>query len=102
MSKRRPGNDPVQESRAALALRELCSQLGYCDAIFEQDAFFADPPPNADAFVDAVLLAEGRDPSLVLRQERRPMLDIVAKWAVYDELPAADARSSRPPFPSAR
>jgi hypothetical protein len=30
------------------------------------------------------------------------MLDIVAKWAVYDELPAADARSSRPPFPSAR
>jgi hypothetical protein len=102
LSKRHPGKDPIQESRAELALGELCGQLGYCDARYKQDAIFADPPPDADAFVDAVLLAEGRDPSLVLRQERRPMLDIVGKWAVYDELPAFEARSDRPRFPSDR
>ena len=102
MSNRHPDKNPREDSRALLALREICSRLGYCDALYEQDAIFANPPQDADAFVDAVLLAEGRDPSLVLRDERRPMLDIVTKWAVYDDLPGRDLRSNRPRFPSDR
>ena len=102
VSNRNPGKTPSQDSRALLALREICSRFGYCDALYEQDAIFADPPQDADAFVDAVLLAERRDPSLVLREERRPLLDIVTKWAVYVDFPGGDSQSSRPRFPSDR
>ena len=87
------------DSRAELALGELCSRLGYCDALYESSAIFEDPPPDADAFVDAVLRAEGREPDLVLREERRPMLDIVTKWAVYEEHPGDDQLANRPRFP---
>ncbi len=86
-----------------LALREICSRLGYCDALSEQDAIFASPPADADAFVDAVLLAEGMEPSLVPISTRRgALLDIVNKWALYDDQPESPGLSERPRFPLAR
>jgi hypothetical protein len=70
-------------SRAELALSELCSKLGYCIPPDDQEAILTNPPPDADAFIDAVLVAEGFDPRLSLKQDRRPMLDVVNTWAVY-------------------
>jgi hypothetical protein len=90
---------PLRESRAELALAELCSKLGYCIPRDERDAILRDPPPDADAFVEAVLVAEGRPLDAVLKQERRPMLDIVIKWAVYGS-GKSEGLSDRPPFPS--
>jgi hypothetical protein len=90
-SRRHPAKKPRRESRAELALSELCSKLGYCIPPDEQEAILANPPADEEAFVDAVLIAEGRDLNVVLRQERRPMLDIVTKWGVYDRANRAGA-----------
>ena len=84
VSRRHPGRGQPPESRLDLTLTELCSELGYCIPPDEREAILADPPPDAEALVDAVLIAEGRDPNVVLKEERRPMLDIVARWAVYE------------------
>lgn len=84
VSRRHPGHGQVLESPAELALSELCSKLGYCISPDQREAILDDPPPDAETFVDAVLIAEGRDPNVVLREERHPMLDIVARWAVYE------------------
>jgi hypothetical protein len=91
VSRRHPAKNPRRESRAELALSELCSKLGYCIPPDEQEAILANPPADEEAFVDAVLIAEGRDLNVVLRQERRPMLDIVTKWGVYDRANRAGA-----------
>ena len=88
-------------SRAELALSELCSELGYCLPPDEQETILTSPPPDAEAFVDAVLIAEGQDPELVLKQDRRPMLDIVNKWAVYGGNGPESVRN-RPGFPTER
>lgn len=90
-----------RESRADLALTELCSTLGYCIPPDERDAILRTPPPDAEAFVDAVLVAEGRDLNIVLKQERGPMLDIVNRWAVYDGH-GPDSVRNLPGFPSDR
>jgi hypothetical protein len=99
VSSRHSHQGPSSESRAELALAELCSKLGYCIPPDDRDAILADPPPDAEAFVDAVLIAEGRDLDIVLKAERRPMLDVVTQWAVYGE-PETSSASDRPPFPS--
>ena len=96
---RHPGHDKRRESRAELALAELCSKLGYCISPDEQDAILRNPPSDAEAFIDAVLVAEGRDLNIVLKQERRPMLDIVNRWAVYGGH-GPDSVRNRPGFPS--
>jgi hypothetical protein len=64
---------------------------------------FADLPKDAEAFVDAVLIAEGMEPDLVpISTQRNALLDIVNKWAVYDDRPEHDPLSERPRFPSAQ
>jgi hypothetical protein len=57
---------------------------GYCLAPDDQDTILQHLPANPDAFLDAVLLAEGRDPRLITKQERRPMVEIVARLAYGD------------------
>jgi hypothetical protein len=86
-------------SRAELALGELCSRLGYCIPPDDQEAILDNPPPNAEAFIDAVLVAEGRPLEYVLKDERRPMLDIVTQWGVYDSS-ERHGYLDRPRFPS--
>jgi hypothetical protein len=72
--------------------------LGYCLDPDDQRAILSEPPGDPEAFIDAVLVAEGRPLIAVSRDERRPMLDIVTKWAVYDEADG-NSRSGRPRFP---
>jgi hypothetical protein len=91
-SKRRRG------SRAEAALSELCIRLGYCIPPAEQEAILANPPPDAEAFVDAVLIAEEHDPNLVLKEQRRPMLEIVTNW-LYDDGHGRGSMSDLPRFP---
>jgi len=100
MSKRHPAKNPKRASRAEGALGELCAKLGYCLPPDDQEAILSNPPPDADAFVDAVLIAEGRDPNLMTKQERRPMLDIVGEWAVYDDARGVGSTSNRLRFPT--
>jgi hypothetical protein len=64
-----------------------------------EDAILANPPSDADAFVDAVLLAEGRNPDLILREDRRPLLEIVTDW-LYDDGRGRGSMSDLPRFPS--
>ena len=75
---------PPSPSGAERALEQLCVKLGYCLPPHEQEAILTDLPSDAEAFVDAVLVAEGRDPALITKQERRPMVEIAAKLAYPD------------------
>jgi hypothetical protein len=47
------------ETRVEAALIELCVVYGFCLPPDEAEALLADPPQELDAFVDAVLVAEG-------------------------------------------
>ena len=97
VSMRRPGRHQRVQSRAELALGELCTRLGYCLPSDITEVILASRPPDAESFVNAVLVAEGREPLSVAEAERDPMLSILAKWAVY-ELPDG-AVAERPAFP---
>ena len=55
-------------------------KLGYCLPPSEQDAILSAPPTDADAFVDAVLVAEGLDPDSITKPQRSRMIEIVAKF----------------------
>jgi len=102
VSRRHPGKG-AKTSRAELALSELCSKLGYCLPPGEQQDILANPPPNEEAFIEAVLLAEGRDPEtlelLASKEERRQMLDVVARWAVFGGDFERGSIAERPRFP---
>lgn len=51
------------EKQIAYLLGELCSQLGFCSlAPGQYERLVSDPPPDADAFTDAVFEAEGLAP----------------------------------------
>jgi hypothetical protein len=84
MSRRRPTTNPYRPSNPELALGELCVKLGYCLPPSEQEAILNNLPADADAFVDAVVIAEGLDPTWMTKQERRPMLEIVARLVYND------------------
>jgi hypothetical protein len=73
--------------------------LGYCLSPDDQDAILANPPADPEAFVDAVLVAEGRNPDLIVKDDKTPLLAIVTKWAVYDDS-RHGAHQDRPRFPS--
>lgn len=84
MSRRRPTLNAHRPSDPELALEELCVKLGYCLPPSEQQAILDNLPADADAFVDAVVAAEGRDPGLMTKQERRPMVEIVTRLVYND------------------
>ena len=84
MSRRRPSTDPSRPSNPQLALDELCVKLGYCIPPHEQQAILDAVPADADAFVDAVVRAEGLDPERMTKDERRPMVEIVTRL-VYSQ-----------------
>ena len=79
MSRRRPSKTK-RGSRAEVALTELCARFGYCIPPDAAEAILANPPADAEAFVDAVVVAEGRDPVMVSSDERGPMLETVNDW----------------------
>jgi hypothetical protein len=71
-------------TRLEALLYELCADYGYCLTPPEQLALFFEPPRDADAFVDAVLLAEGLNPNAIEKQARAALTDVVRDW-LFDE-----------------
>jgi hypothetical protein len=63
---------------AAKLLNDLCAQLGYCLPPDDQQRIISDPPASVDAFTDAVIVAEGRDPVLMPTEDRQQVRRMVA------------------------
>ena len=54
--------DRLSPSQAAALLYGLCVDYGFCLPPADNERLTSDPPADADAFTDAVFLAEGMDP----------------------------------------
>ena len=76
---------------------EVCVQLGYCLRPEQTETILANPPADADVFVDAVLIAEGQDPDGVPAELRDQLLDLVAGLVYDDELPTFPPKGYRAP-----
>ena len=88
------GYKPV--TRVDALLGELCVKYGYCLPPDDQAALIAEPPQDVDAFVDAVLLAEGHDnPSLCNDETRRALGELVRDW-LFDEGRGKGSKSGLP------
>jgi hypothetical protein len=72
------GSKPA--TRIEALLDELCVSHGYCLPPDAWAALVADPPEDVDAFVDAVVVAEGLDPILLDKRARRDLTEVVRKW----------------------
>lgn len=87
------------ESRAEAALWELCATYGYCIGGEQADALIADPPDDPDAFLDAVLRAEGFEhPELFDKHDREPLLEVVRAW-LFDDGRGRGTKSGLPRVP---
>jgi hypothetical protein len=90
---------PKPNSRAEAALYELCVRYGYCINGDQEDAIIADPPHDADAFLDAVLRAEGYEhPELLDRHDRAPLMEVVRAW-LFDDGQGRGTKSGLPRVP---
>jgi len=73
--------DPKEVTRL---LQDLCTQLGYSLAMRQPERFIELVPKGPDSFAEAVLLAEGLDPT-VEKRLRRDIRQFVAvrfdRWA---------------------
>ena len=65
-------------TRVRWLLHELCTRLGFCDALRDPGTFERLVPAGIDAFTDAVLVAEGLDPCRD-RDLRRMVREVVAR-----------------------
>jgi hypothetical protein len=90
----------VPISCAEAALDELCRMYGYCLGGDKAKEILANAPDGPDAFVDAVLVAEGLDPSLTDRDTRRQLREVVSDW-LFDGGSGRGAKSGLPRFPEA-
>jgi hypothetical protein len=79
-------------------LYDLCVIYGYCLPPDEQAALIAKPPEDADVFVDAVLIAEGLNPSLCDKQTRLDLSEVVRDW-LFDEGRGKGSKSGLPRLP---
>ena len=87
-------------SRAEAALEELCVGYGYCISEEHAEAILADLPDDPDAFLDAVLLADGPgDPRLMDKRDREPLREVVRDW-LFDDGQGRGAKSGLPRLPS--
>jgi hypothetical protein len=83
-------------TRVEALLVELCSKHGYCLPPDARTALTVDPPCEVDAFVDAVLAAEGLSPDTCDRATRRTLRAVVRGWLVDD----GTTKGSRSGLPS--
>jgi hypothetical protein len=86
------------ESRAEAALYELCVNYGYCGASRRADEFLATTADDPDAWVDAVLAAEGIEPPLADKEGRRQVREVICDW-LFDEGGGRGTKSGLPRFP---
>jgi hypothetical protein len=87
------------ESCAEAALLELCANYGYCGASQKAVEFLATTADDPDAWVDAVLAAEGIEPPLADKEARRQVRKVICDW-VFDEGRGRGTKSGLPRFPS--
>jgi hypothetical protein len=91
------GHKPT--TRLEALLDELCATYGYCLPSDQEAAILADPPQDLDldAFVDAVLLADGDDPGLTDKRIRAELSDVVRDW-LFDDDRGKGTKSGLPRF----
>jgi hypothetical protein len=82
-------------TRVEALLWDLCATYGRCLPSEQQAALLVDPPQTADAFVDAVLRAEGDDPATYDRHARADLTAVVADW-LFDDGTGKGTRSGLP------
>jgi hypothetical protein len=68
-----------RQVNTGMLLDQLCVDLGYCLPPDERIRLIDDPPQTVDAFTDAVIAAEGRDPVLIDKASRQEVRRVVAK-----------------------
>src|SRR3954451_8300085 len=85
-------------TRVDALLSDLCVSQGICLAPDDHDALIADPPGDPDAFVDAILIADGQDPTLWAKEIRRWVNDAVHDW-IFDEGRGRGTASGLPLLP---
>jgi hypothetical protein len=86
------------ESCADAALDELCVKYGYCVLGEKAEALLANVPEDADAFVDALLIAEGSNPTLLDKRERHELSEVVRDW-LFDDGRGRGTKSGLPRLP---
>jgi len=74
----------IRNPRVRAALDALCVEHGCCIPPDQAAAIEANPPAELDAFVDAVLIAEGREPWLLDKRMRRELCDVVTRFVEFD------------------
>jgi hypothetical protein len=90
------GRKPV--CRVEALLDDLCVRHGYCLSPDQQAALIEALPEDVDAFVDAVLRAEGMDPASADKQSRLSLSELVRDWFI-DEGQGTGTRSGLPLLP---
>ena len=71
------GIKPGSEVEALLAV--LCVQYGYCLPTDKSNAIIANPPADAESFVDAVLTAEGLELDSFPKSDRAVLNQLVER-----------------------
>ena len=87
------------ESCAEAALLELCANYGYCGASQKAVEFLATIADDPDAWVDAVLAAEGIEPPLADKEARGQVRVVICDW-LFDDGRGRGTKSGLPRFPS--
>lgn len=87
------------ESCAEAALLELCANYGYCGASHKMVEFSGTTADDPDAWVDAVLAAEGSNHPLADKEARRQVREVICDW-LFDGGRGRGTKSGLPRFPS--
>jgi hypothetical protein len=77
----------------------LCAYYGYCGASQKAEEFLATTADELDAWVDAVLAAEGIEPPLADKEARRQVREVICDW-LFDEGRGRGTKSGLSRFPS--
>ena len=77
-------------------LTDLCGQMGFCDAIREQDRLEALVQSGPEALADEVMRCEGLVPEYNKALRRSLQAFISERFAKWEELDAARGRSLSP------
>ena len=86
-------------SRVEALLIDLCVVYGYCLPSEAQEELLANPPDNPETFVDAVVVAEGLDPTALDKRSRDQLADLVRDW-LFDNGEGRGTKSGLPRLPA--
>jgi len=82
-------------TRVEALLDEVCVGYGYCLPPKEEAVLIAEPLQEVNAFIDAVLLAEGLNPSTLDKRARLELTEVVHEW-LFDEGRGKGTKSGLP------